>query len=157
MAEMEGESQQQGEVAETDWEAKYREAVRHSREWESRSKANAEKARAYDELQEASKTELQKATERAEGYKRKLEALRAEGEREKARERVSAETGVPVNLIAGDDEDAMREFAQAVAKFAKPDPAPKAPRAGTYAPAAGERRDADKREFVRAMFGSENQ
>ena len=109
----------------TDWKAE-------ARKWEARSKANAEKARAFDELQEQSKTELQKATDRATKAEAELEGMRQRAELEAVRAKVSEETGVPANLIAGADEDEMRERAKAIADFAKPSPAPKPPITGTF-------------------------
>lgn len=44
-----------------------------------------------------------------------------------ARYRVAAETGVPADLIAGDDEDAMRAFAEAVLAYCDSAP-PRRPR-----------------------------
>lgn len=98
----------------TDWKAE-------ARKWKRRSKENADKAKAYDELQEQSKTELQRAQEQAAAYKRKVDELSAKAERDAARAKVAKETGVPAELVAGDDEDAMRAFAKAVAAWGKPD------------------------------------
>ena len=80
-------------------------------------KAKADK---YDEMVEANKTELQKATERAE----KLEAILAEKEHAETiratREKVAKETGVPVALLTADTEEACKEQASGILSFAKP-------------------------------------
>jgi hypothetical protein len=80
-------------------------------------KAKADK---YDEMVEASKTELQKATERAE----KLEAILAEKEHAETvratREKVASETGVPVALLTADTEEACKAQASGILSFAKP-------------------------------------
>lgn len=128
-----------------------------ARMWEARSKENAEKAKAYDELQERSKTDLEKAQEKAAGYKRQLDALSAKVELDGTRAKVSKATGVPAELIAGDDEESMTAFAQAVARFAKPPSAPKGARPGAFAPdadAGGDARSAQYRALARQVFGS---
>lgn len=134
----------------TDWKAE-------ARKWEARSKANAEKARAYDELQEQSKTELQKATDRADRAEAELKGLRQRSELEAARAKVAEETGVPSNLISGADEDEMRERAKAIAEFAKPSPAPKPPITGAFDRGGGTDADAAKRKLARLMFGDQAQ
>lgn len=101
----------------TDWKAE-------ARKWERRSKENADKAKAYDELQEQSKTELEKAREQAASYKRQVDELNAKAERDAARAKVAKDTGVPAELISGDDEESKRAFAEAVAKWGKPPAGP---------------------------------
>lgn len=122
-----------------------------SRMWEKRAKENAEKAKSWDEHEEKSKSELQKAQEKAKKAEEKLKQLEAKGEREEIRRKVAEETGVPASIIAGDDEDEMREFAKAVAKFAKPDTAPKTKNPGKFDKNAGA--DDAKRKLARQLFG----
>lgn len=131
----------------TDWKAM-------ARKWERLAKSNSEKATAYDELQEQSKSELQKAQEQAAAYKRQVDELSAKAERDAARAKVAKETGVPAELVAGDDEDAMRAFAEAVAKWGKPSSAPRTRRPGSFSADAGDGRDAARRELARRLFGS---
>ena len=132
----------------TDWKAE-------ARKWEKRSKENAEKAKAYDELQEQSKTELQKAQEQAAAYKKQVDELSANAEREAARAKVAKETGVPAELVAGDDEDSMRAFAKALAAWGKPPVAPRTSKPGTFSGDAGDGKEAAKRELARKLFGSD--
>jgi hypothetical protein len=132
----------------TDWKAE-------ARKWEKRSKENAEKAMAYDELQAQSKTDLQKAREQAAAYKKQVDELNAKAEQQRARAKVSEETGVPADLIMGADEDEMRAFAQKVAEWRKPPSAPRSKRPGSFSSAAGSSLDEAKRELARKMFGSE--
>lgn len=101
----------------TDWKAM-------ARKWERLAKSNSDKATAYDELQEQSKTELEKAREQAASYKRQVDELNAKAERDAARAKVAKDTGVPAELISGDDEESMRAFAEAVAKWGKPPAGP---------------------------------
>lgn len=131
----------------TDWKAM-------ARKWEARSKENADKARAYDELQEQSKTELQRAQEQAAAYKRQVDELSAKAELAETRAKVAKDTGVPAELISGDDEESMRAFAEAVAKWGKPSSAPRTRRPGSFSADAGDGRDAARRELARQLFGS---
>lgn len=87
----------------------------------------SKKAKAYDEAQEASKTELEKAREESAKAIDELNALKAEKARSELRQKVSKETGVPADLISGDDEEAMTANAKAIAEYAK--------KASTTAPA----------------------
>ena len=72
--------------------------------------------------------------DRIKGLEDKVAAFEAEREEadkaEKLRKKVSEETGVPVELIQGADEESMKAFAESVAKFAKKPAAPKVPRGG---------------------------
>lgn len=130
----------------TDWKAE-------ARKWEARAKANKEKADAYDQAKEAGKTELQKAQDAAAKAEAELERLKADAAVSEARAKVAKATGVPAELIAGDDEESMTEFAKAVAAYAKPNPAPKAGKAGRFADKADADKDAGKRELARMLFG----
>ncbi|WP_420868076.1 hypothetical protein [Bifidobacterium simiarum] len=53
-----------GEQQPTDWEAKYREAVSHSREWEKRAKDNKAAADELQQLKESQLSESEKAVMR---------------------------------------------------------------------------------------------
>lgn len=91
-----------------------------------------EKAAKFDEAEAAAKTELQRATERAEELQRKLDAReKADAERE-VREKVSAETKVPASLLTGIDEETCRKQAAAILAFAKPASYPSVPDAGEH-------------------------
>ena len=98
---------QQGEQGEpngaqepTDWEAKYNELKKHSREWERKAKANKDAADELAALKESQMSEA--ATARA-------DALQAEKDRRQWISEVSAETGVPEDLLemvsAGDRDE----------------------------------------------------
>lgn len=89
-----------------------------ARKWEKQAKANKEKADKWDAQAQAAPT--------VESLQQQMDELRAEAdrqresaERERARYKVSQETGVPAALIQGDDEEAMAASAAAVAEFAK--------------------------------------
>lgn len=77
------------------------------------------KATEYDKQQEASKTELQKALEKSEKLQAKLEKMEREGKIKDIRTKVSGDTGVPVGLLSGDDEETCKAQAEAILTFAK--------------------------------------
>ena len=79
------------------------------------------KASKYDEAEEASKSELQKATERAEALQAELDGMKKDATLREVRTKVSTETGVPITLLTGETEEACSEQAKAILAFAKPD------------------------------------
>lgn len=78
------------------------------------------KAQAYDAAQEADKSDLQKATERADALEKELNALKTANQERELKDKVSAETGVPASLLRGSTEDELKAQAQAILDFAKP-------------------------------------
>ena len=79
-------------------------------------KAKAEK---FDAAEEAQKTELQKATERAEALQAQLDSMNRANEVRNTREKVSQELGVPVSLLTGEDEETCRNQGMQILEFAK--------------------------------------
>jgi len=79
------ESAQTGSRADggADWEAKYRETLAHSREWEKRAKANTSAAEELEKLKAANMTEQEKAVAAAEKAGRTAAAQEAQAEIEK--------------------------------------------------------------------------
>ena len=76
-----------------------------------------EKATRLDEIEEASKTELQKATERAEKLESELTQLRRAEEIRQIRDKVASTTGVPATLLSGETEESCIEQAKAIMDF----------------------------------------
>lgn len=76
------------------------------------------KAAAFDEAEEAQKSELQKATERADQLQTQLDKMLKADEIRKVREKVAAETGVPAGLLSGEDEDTCKSQAEGILSFA---------------------------------------
>ena len=129
-----------------DWKAE-------ARKWEARAKSNKEKADLYDQAEEAAKTELQKMTERAEKAEKSLAEAKRAAEMQKARAKVSAEKGVPADLIPDGTEDEMAAYADRLAAFAKPAPAPRIKDPGAHDTHTG---SSDGRsEAVRMLFGND--
>lgn len=75
-------------------------------------KAKAEK---FDAAEEANKTEIQKATDRAAAAEQRA----LEAERQSLKSSIAAETGVPVEVLHGDDEASIRAAAQKVLDWSK--------------------------------------
>ena len=79
-----------------------------------------EKADKFDAFEEANKTELQKATERAEALQKELNAYKKADEVRELRDKVSKETGVPADLITGEDEETCRAQAEKLKAYIAP-------------------------------------
>lgn len=75
------------------------------------------KALKFDEMEEANKTELQKATEKAEALQKQIDAMNAENEIRTIREKVSKDTGVPASLLNGSSEENCMEQAYAILAY----------------------------------------
>ncbi|MDM7488717.1 hypothetical protein QT969_10480 [Rhodococcus sp. CSLK01-03] len=73
------------------------------------------KASRFEELEQESKSELQKALERAEAAEKRI----GEATRTALHARIAAETGVPVEVIHGDDEESARASAQKVLEWSE--------------------------------------
>jgi hypothetical protein len=78
-----------------------------------------EKAAKFDENEEASKTELQKATEKAEKLEAELKSIKEADAVRTIRDEVSQKTGVPANLLKGKTKEDCEEEAKAIMNFAK--------------------------------------
>lgn len=76
-----------------------------------------QKASKFDEMEEASKTELQKATERAESLEKELNELKNAAVVRTIRDSVSSETGVPASLLTGSTEEECKSQAEAILAF----------------------------------------
>lgn len=111
-----------------------------------------EKAGKYDEMQEQSKSELQKANEKNQALQKELDQLKKDGTVRQVKEKVAKDTGVPAELLTGEDEETCKKQAEAILKFAKPK---------SYPGTKGNRRniteyhekDDAMREFAHQIFG----
>ena len=80
-------------------------------------KAKAEK---LDAIEEQSKTELEKATEKANALQAEHDQLKRADEIRSVREKIAAETGVPASLLTAETEEDCTAQAQALMAWAKP-------------------------------------
>ena len=78
------------------------------------------KASKFDEMEEANKSELQKATERANSLEAELKAMKSAEEVRVMRENVAKETGIPSNLLTGATEEECKAQAEAIKAYATP-------------------------------------
>ena len=78
-----------------------------------------EKASKYDEQVEAGKSDLQKATEKAEHLQAELNAIKREAELRNMRDEVAKATGVPAELLPGASQEACEDQAQALLTWAQ--------------------------------------
>lgn len=105
-----------------------RERTKYSDYEELKSKASK-----LDELEEANKSELQKATERANELESKLAGLEKQNEIRSIREKVAKESGIPasaLSLLTGETEEACMEQAKAIMSIATPNGYPSIPDGG---------------------------
>lgn len=92
-----------------------------------------EKAAKFDELEEAKKTELQRATEKAEKLQNELNSLKKAEEVRAIREKVAKEAGIPTasySLLTGETEEACKEQAQTILSMLAPGTYPTLPDGG---------------------------
>ena len=73
-----------------------------------------QKAEAYDQAEELSKSELQKATERAERAEAQLADMRSRAEAERMKAEIAADKGVPAELLRGSDRGELEAHAEAI-------------------------------------------
>lgn len=78
------------------------------------------KAAKFDAAEEASKTELQKATEKANELQTRLDSMLKADNIRQIREKVAKETSVPAELLSGEDEESCKAQAKKILEFAKP-------------------------------------
>lgn len=137
-------------TAEPDYKALYEaekeakeKAVAESRKWEGRSKAN----------KAASAKAEKTAEERIADLESKLSEKERAERRAKAAAKVAQEKGVPADLIVGDDEESMAEWADKMLSAFKKKPAPSVQKPGSFAKDDGRDRT-ELRDFASALLGS---
>ena len=112
-------------------------------------KAKAEK---FDEAEEASKSELQKATERANALETELNGLKKAEEVRLMREKVANETGIPSNLLTGSSEEECKAQAEAIKAYATPSGYPKVKDGGEMPKPTSGNAKADFAEYMSSVF-----
>lgn len=152
----------EGAAQTPDWEAKYNEAVGHSRTWEARSKENYAQVQALSSELEKLKAakpdeQLAAANRRADEAEAQLASYKHDAEISGWKTAAAKEAGVPAELLTGESEEAIKASAKALADWASKRPA--APRfsnpAGT--PATHTKAADPAAEAIRnALFGSRN-
>lgn len=75
------------------------------------------KASKLDEMEEANKSELQKATEKANALQQQIDAMNKANDVRNIREKVALDTGVPASLLHGENEEDCMEQAYGILAF----------------------------------------
>ena len=100
------------------------------------------KAAKLDELEESAKSELQKATEKAEKLEAELNSLKKAEEIRAMRDEVATETGVPASLLTAETAEECQAQAKAILSFANADVYPSLKDGGeVQRPAKGSTKD----------------
>ncbi len=73
-----------------------------------------EKAEAYDKQVEASKSELEKAIEERDKYKKEIDALKAANELKQLTEEVARETGIDASILRGSTREELEAHANLI-------------------------------------------
>lgn len=136
--------------AEPDYKAKYEEALKHSREWERRAKENKAAADELEKARQAGKS----AEEQIADLTRRLDEKERAEKRAALAAKVAKEKGVPADLIAGDDEKQMSEWAERLAAYGKPKSAAKVSKPGTFDREGGGG-DSGVRELAKMLLGND--
>lgn len=76
-----------------------------------------EKASKFDEIEEANKTELQKATEKAEALQNQIDAMTKAQTIREMHAKVAKDTGVPAELLHGESEEECMEQAYGILAY----------------------------------------
>lgn len=144
-AEPNGEEQQ-----EPDYKALYEQEKAHSRAWEKKAKANRTAADELAKAQEAGKT----AEERIADLTKRLDEKEKAEQRAKLAAKVAEKKGIPVDLIVGDDEEAMGDFADRMLKHFQKKPAPKVDKPGSFDRSDG-KDDSGLRGLTKQLFNKD--
>lgn len=150
---MADEEQKQEQEAEpnggVDWEAKYNELLGHSRNWEKQAKANKEAAEKLAALEQSKQTDAEKLA----SLEKRLEAKEKAEARAALVAKVAKDKGVPAELIAGDDEEAMCAWADKLKAAITPNPASKVDKPGSF-DRGGAEGDDPMRDVVKKLFNN---
>ena len=115
---MDEQTEPNGESAQSvDWEAKYNELKKHSREWERKAKANKDAADELAALKESQMSESEKLQKQLTDATARADELQAEKDRTEWVAEVSKATGVPadlLSLISASDRDDLMSKAEGI-------------------------------------------
>ncbi|AKV55084.1 putative phage helicase [Bifidobacterium actinocoloniiforme DSM 22766] len=139
----------------TDWEAKYNEAMKHSRDWEKRAKDNKAAADELEQLKASQMTDAQKAEAHIKELEGKVTAYEAEKRQAQWRAQVAKETNVPADLIRGGSLEEMQDFAKRLDGYLHPKPKGAAVHNQNGTPNHGaDPERAEKLNYINQMFGT---
>ena len=105
-----------------DWKAKFEEQRAHSRKWEQRAKDNSKAAEELQQFKDSQLSEAEKAAKRTQELEAQVAAYKAKEQQADWKAQVSAETGVPADVIEGDSLEAMQSHAKRIHELLNPKP-----------------------------------
>ncbi len=118
----------EGEQQEPDYKALYEQAKANSRKWEKQAKANKTAADELAKAQEAGKT----ADEQIADLRKRLDEKEKAEERAKLAAKVAQKKGVPADLLVGDTEEELEEWADKMLAHFKKKPAARVEKPGAF-------------------------
>ena len=152
----EGGGSDDGEKEPVDWEAKYKDAIAHSREWEKRAKDNKAAADELEKLKQSQMSETERTAKRISQLEKENAAYKAEKQQASWKTEVSRKTGVPAELLRGSTLEDIQAHAEQLDAVLHPKPkgaGVKDPGRTPDHPAdAGK---ADQLSYIRRLFGKE--
>lgn len=144
----------EGEGEPIDWEAKYHDAVKHSREWEKRAKDNKAAAEELEKLKESQMSEAEKTARRISELEAKNAAYESEKQQAAWKAEVSKKTGVPADLLRGSTLEDIQAHAEQLDAVLHPKP--KAPQVhGAERQPEGVDADSERRSYLHRLLGNE--
>lgn len=132
---------------EPDYKALYEAEKAHSRKWEKQAKANKDAAAALDKAEQGRKT----ADEQVAELIAKLEAKEKAEARAKVAAKVAKEKGVPAELLVGEDEESMAEWADKMLAAFKKQTAPSVEKPGSFDNGDG-KGNSELRDYVKQLL-----
>ncbi|WP_033496278.1 helicase [Bifidobacterium biavatii] len=144
--------QDEPEGADVDWQAKYREAIAHSRDWEKKAKANKSAADELEQLKASQMSEAEKTAQHMQELEAKVAAYEAEKQQAEWKRDVAAKTGIPAEALKGSTLEEIQAHAETLKQIFKP--APKLPNVPDPAKhPEGKTADERAKAYVRSLFG----
>lgn len=108
------------------------------------------KAALYEELKQSKDEDLAQAQKKIADLEAAAEERKKSDELKAEAEAVAKETGVPVQLLRGQNKEELEEHAKAIVEAYKDDPAPKVDLGN---PSSGDTSEDEKRQYVNDLFG----
>lgn len=137
-----------------DWEAKYKDAVKHSREWEKRAKDNKMAADELEKLKESQMSEAEKTAKRINALEKENAAYKAEKQQAAWKTEVSKKTGVPADLLRGSTLEDIQAHAEQLDAVLHPKPKTPQVHGVDHQPEGGDA-DSERRSYLHRLLGNE--
>lgn len=143
----------QGAGENTDWEAKYREAVAQSRKWEDRAKASFADSEELKKLKESQMSEAEKTAKRISDLEKENAGYKAARQQAEWKAQVSKKTGVPADVLRGATLEEIQAHAESLDALLHPNP--KLPKVNDPAKQpSGKTADAAAKDWLHRLFGA---